>query len=114
MKVNGNSNSEKNKDWKRFMQVAHNLKVVATKDNTIQVASTMFHWSELWSEQLESTPVFASLSDSVSGHTHNIQLWSDEDQKDQHQVSYNTSMNQRINISPSTSTSSSSSSLLCL
>jgi hypothetical protein len=82
---NGNGNNGKNKDWKRFMQVARNLKVVATKDNTIQVASTMFHWSELWSEQLESTPVFASLSDSVSGHTHNIQLWSDEDQKSQNQ-----------------------------
>ena len=67
---------------KQFSQIAESLKVVATTDNVIRVANTMYRWTKLWSEQLDSTPVFASLSDSVSGHVHNIKLWSSHDDGD--------------------------------
>ncbi|QDZ26101.1 serine/threonine protein kinase [Chloropicon primus] len=63
---------------KQFSKLAETLRVFTTIDNTIRVANTRENMAQLWSEQLDSTPVSASLSDSISGHVHNIKLWSDE------------------------------------
>ena len=76
------SSAKEDSYLKQFMQVANSLKVVTTADNTIRVANTMYKWDRLWSEKLDSTPVFASVSDSMSGHVHNIKLWSSEEQKE--------------------------------
>lgn len=65
---------------KQFSKLAETLRVFTTVDNTIRVANTRKNMAPLWSEQLDSTPVAASLSDSISGHVHNIKLWSDEDE----------------------------------
>ena len=62
---------------RRFNNAADSLKVVTTVDNTIRVASQLSGWEDLWSIRLGSTPVFASLSDSVSGQVRNIKLWQD-------------------------------------